>query len=211
MNTSSRLLLPLLLIFTLITAASAKPFEQQFKNIRPVQPTKVEGKIEVLEIFWYGCPHCYSFEPYVKKWLEEKPDDVEFRRMPAIFNKSWIPHAKAYFTAIKLGVLEKIHGPLFKALHKDKKKIFDEKQLGKFFTNQGVNGDDFTRIFNSNEVETQVKESFVMGQRYGITGVPAVIINGKFLTSGSHAGTYDDVLKVINKLVDRERERLKEE
>lgn len=179
--------------------------DDPYTYIVPVQPTQSVDKIEVLEVFWYGCPHCYDFEPHIQKWLKTKADDVEFRRMPGIFNKSWIPHAKAYFTAEKLGVLEKIHGPLFHALHNEKKRIYSENELKDFFISKGIDGDEFTRVFNSNEIETKFKQAFVMGQRYKITGVPTVIINGKYMTSGSLAGSYDNLLKTIDDLVDRER------
>ena len=180
--------------------------EDPYKLIIPVQPTQTDGKIEVLEVFWYGCPHCYSFEPHIESWLKTIAEDVEFRRMPGIFNKNWIPHAKAYFTAEKLGVLDKIHSPLFEALHKERKRIFSEDELRDFFVSKGIDGDEFTRVFNSREIETRFKQAFVMGQRYKITGVPAVIINGKYMTSGSMAGSYENLLKTIDLLVDKERE-----
>lgn len=177
-----------------------------YTNIIPAQPTQTEDKIEVVEVFWYGCPHCYDFEPYVNKWLASKPDDVHFRRMPGIFNKNWVAHAKAYFTAEKLGVLEVIHSSLFDALHKQRKRIFSEDQLKDFFVSKGIDGDEFTRVFNSSEVESKFKQAFVMGQRYKITGVPAVIVNGKYMTSGSLAGSYDNLLKTIDELVEKERQ-----
>ncbi len=179
--------------------------EDAYKLIIPAQPTQTDGKIEVLEVFWYGCPHCYHFEPFVTEWLKTKPDDVDFRRMPGIFNKNWVPHAKAYFTAEKLGVLDRIHSQLFDALHKDRKRIFTESELKDFFVSQGIDGDEFTRIYNSSEVETKFKQAFIMGQRYKITGVPAVIVNGKYMTSGSMAGSYENLLKTIDQLVDKER------
>jgi len=179
--------------------------EDTYKLIIPAQPTQTEGKIEVLEVFWYGCPHCYHFEPFLSEWLKTKPDDVEFRRMPGIFNKNWVPHARAYFTAEKLGVLGKIHSQLFDALHKDRKRIFTESELKDFFVSKGVDGDEFTRVYNSSEVETKFRQAFVMGQRYKITGVPAVIVNGKYMTSGSMAGSYENLLKTVDQLVDKER------
>ena len=114
--------------FTTVNAADG------YNVISPPQPTHTGKKIEVLEVFWYACPHCYDFEPYVKEWLQNKPDDVEFRRMPGIFRKNWIPHAKAYFTAEKLGVLDTIHTPLFDAIHKQRKKIHDDDAIKKFTT-----------------------------------------------------------------------------
>jgi thiol:disulfide interchange protein DsbA len=190
----------LLLFFSIASYA-----DDPYKLIIPVQPTQTENKIEIVEVFWYGCPHCYDFEPFVENWLEQIPEDVEFRRMPAIFNKNWIAHAKAYFTAEKLGVLDKIHSPLFNALHKERKRIYSEGELKDFFVANGIDGDDFTRVFNSSEIETKFKQAFIMGQRYKISGVPAVIINGKYMTSGSLAGSYENLLKIVDELIVKER------
>jgi protein dithiol oxidoreductase (disulfide-forming) len=179
--------------------------EEGYTLIKPAQPTQTGNKIEVLEVFWYACPHCYDFEPYVHEWLENKPDDVTFRRMPGIFRKSWIPHAKAFFTAEKMGILDKIHSPLFTAIHRDKKKIHDDSAMKKFFVKQGVDKGEFTKIYESDEIDTKVKQAFVMGQRYKITGVPAVIVNGKYLVSASSAGSFENLLKITDALVDKER------
>ena len=173
--------------------------------ISPAQPTQTGDKIEVLEIFWYACPHCYDFEPYIHEWLNNKPEDVTFRRMPGIFRKSWIPHAKAFFTAEKLGILDDIHTHLFNAIHRDKKKIHDDASIRKFFLKHGVDKGEFKKIYNSEEIDTKAKQAFVMGQRYKVTGVPAIIVNGKYMVSGSTAGSFENVLKVIDSLVDKER------
>ncbi|MCZ6526575.1 MAG: thiol:disulfide interchange protein DsbA/DsbL [Gammaproteobacteria bacterium] len=203
-------LISLILLATINGLAFADSFEQSYKLIRPVQPTQSEHKIEVVEVFWYGCLHCYNFEPYLNKWLETKSEDVDFRRMPGIFNKSWIPHAKTYFTAIKMGVLEQIHEPLFHALHTQKRRLNSDDALYDFVTKLGVDGGEFSKIYSSNATETNIKEALVMGQRYRVTGVPSVVVNGKYLTSASLAGSYENMLKVVDKLVDRERKALKE-
>ena len=156
-------------------------------------------------MFWYGCPHCYHFEPYIEKWLKTKPDDVVFRRVPAALNKSWLPHAKAYFTAEKLGILDKIHRPLFDAIHKDRRPIFTEDQLRDFFKEFGVDPDEFTKIYNSDEVETKTKQAFFLARGYRVTGVPSMIINGKYLTSGTLTGSYENMLKVVDNLIKKER------
>lgn len=176
-----------------------------YSIISPAQLTQTGDKIEVLEVFWYACPHCYHFEPYVKEWLQNKPDDVAFRRMPGIFRKNWIPHAKAFYTAEKLGVLDKIHTPLFDAIHKERKNIHDEDSFKKFFVEHGVDGNEFTKVYESDEIDTKVKQAFVMGQRYKITGVPAIIVNGKYMVSGSTAGSFENLLKITSSLVDKER------
>ena len=201
MKNSIRNVLACLFLFV-ATQTFANP---GYTEISPAQPTQSGDKIEVLEIFWYGCPHCYDFEPYIHRWLDNKPDDVVFRRMPGIFNKTWIPHGKAYFTAVKLGVLDQIHSPLFDALHKEKKRIYDDRALKKFFTQQGIDKDEFTKVYESDEVETKVKQAYIMGQRYKVTGVPAVIVNGKYMVSGNTAGSFSQMLKVIDQLVDKER------
>lgn len=191
-------------IFLLVSGTSFAA-GKGYVDIDPAQPTSSGDKIEVLEVFWYACPHCFDFEPHLKSWLETKPDDVAFKRMPGIFNKNWIPHAKAYYTAEKLGILEKIHTPLFDAIHKEKKKIHTDDAFKKFFASHDVDKSKFTEVYESEEIENKIKKAYIMGQRYKITGVPAVIVNGKYMISGSSAGSLENVLKVINQLVDKER------
>ena len=176
-----------------------------YVEITPAQPTQAENKIEVLEVFWYGCGHCYDFEPFINEWLEKKPEDVVFRRMPGIFRKDWIPHAKAYFTAEKLNILNKIHSALFTAIHKEKKQIYDDTSIKKFFIKHDVNKKEFKKAYESDEVDTKVKQAYVMGQRYKITGVPAIIVNGKYMVSGSTAGSFENVTKMIDMLIEKER------
>ena len=199
-----RKLLTLMGISLLLLTFNARANEG-YVNISPAQPTQTGDKIEVVEVFWYGCPHCYDFEPYIEKWLETKADDVEFRRMPGVFRKSWIPHAKAYYTAEKLDVLDKIHHTLFDALHKYRKNINDKDSLEDFFEDQGIDDDKFSTIYESDEVDTKVKQAFVMGQRYKVMGTPAVIVNGKYMVSGTTAGSFDNALKIIDQLVAKER------
>jgi thiol:disulfide interchange protein DsbA len=178
---------------------------QDHREITPPQPTQTGDRIEVIEVFWYGCPHCYDFEPHLEKWLETQPQDVEFRRMPGIFNKNWIAHAKAFYTAQALNVFDRIHRPLFDAIHQQRRKLDDERALKAFFQEQGVDGGQFTEVYRSKEVDDQVKQAFLLGQRYKIAGVPSVIINGRYLTSGNDAGSLANVVTVMNRLIDRER------
>ena len=204
MSLSRRLLL-LALTAVLSAPVFARTLEESYDPVKPPQPTQSAGKIEVIEFFWYGCPHCYSMESYVEKWLATKPDDVAFIRIPAVLNKTWMIHARAYYTAQKLGVLDKIHRPLFDAIHRDNRKIFSEEELHDFFVEQGVDGDEFTRVFNSNETEIRIKQAFVLARNYRITGVPAFIVNGKYMTGAAQAGSYEDVMRVVDQLVDIER------
>jgi thiol:disulfide interchange protein DsbA len=206
MSTFHRSLLSALLLFLGAASLSARAQELSYAPVQPQQPTMAQpGKIEVLEFFWYGCPHCYAMEPHVEKWLQTMPADVEFIRVPGVLNKLWMAHARAYYTAQKLGVLEKIHRPLFDALHKDHRKIFSEDELRDFFVEKGVKAEDFTRTYNSNDVEIRVKQAYVVAQNYRLTGVPAFVVNGKYATSGQLAGTYENLITTINSLVEKER------
>src|SRR5919106_3784505 len=179
---------------------------KHYQAVTPAQPVQTGDKIEVLEVFWYGCPHCYDFEPYIDRWLSTKAADVEFRRMPAVFRQSWAAHAKAYYTAEALGVVDKIHAPLFKAIHEEKRTLDNESSLADFFAKYGVNKEEFSKTFNSFTVESKVRQAMHMVHQYGVNGVPAVIVSGKYQTSGSLAGSYEQLLKVIDYLVDKERQ-----
>jgi thiol:disulfide interchange protein DsbA len=178
--------------------------------IVPEQPTQTGDKIEVLEIFWYGCRHCNEFEPYITAWLSKKPENVEFRRMPATFKDLWTLHARAFYTAEALGVLEKIHSPFFKALHEENRSLVDQASLADFFAEHGVNKDDFNKTFSSFSVDSKVRQANHMIIQYKITGVPAVIVNGKYLVTGSMSGGYDELFKIVDFLVEKERKGKKQ-
>ncbi len=177
-----------------------------YEMVTPAQPTESGKKIEVVEVFWYGCPHCYHFEPEISNWIETLPDDVEFRRMPGIFQSGWVPHAKAFYAAEKLGILEQIHTPMFDAIHRDNIQIKTDEDVIDFVTNiDGIDKAAFEKAFNSYTVKTKVKQAMKMSRAYGITGVPAVIINGKYWSSGSIAGSYPELLNVVDALIEKER------
>lgn len=180
--------------------------EGKYVPIKPAQPTQTGDKIEVVEVFWYGCPHCYSFEPYLEEWLKDKPEDVAFIRIPGVLNQGWIPHAKAYYAAEKLGIVDKIHRPLFDAIHREKRQLHTEEQLAEFFAEHGVPADQFKNVFNSKEVDTKIRQAYFLARDYKLTGVPSLVINGKYLTSGTHAGNFEGMLDVTDKLIEQERQ-----
>jgi thiol:disulfide interchange protein DsbA len=181
----------------------------QYAAITPPQPPADGDRVEVVEMFWYGCPHCYDFEPHLKRWLADKPADVTFRRIPAVFRESWIPHARAFYAAQSLGVLERSHMLLFEALHDDNRKVFTRDQIADLFADAGlVDRDEFLDAYDSFAVQGKVKQAIRMTQRYGIRGVPSMVINGRYHTSGGLAGSFDNVLKVVDALVARERKAM---
>jgi thiol:disulfide interchange protein DsbA len=169
------------------------------------QPTSAPGKIEVVELFWYGCPHCHQFEPLLHKWAEALPDDVVFVRIPAVLSPRWELHARAYYAAETLGVVDKIHESLFAAIHDKRQKLESEDALAAFFTAQGVEEKQFRDAMKSFAVASKLNRARQMTQRYGIRGVPVLIINGKYRTSASEAGSHEAMLKVTDQLIQQER------
>lgn len=201
-------LLSSMLVLTLLSAGSVRAGEGYERLAQP-QPTADPSKIEVIEIFWYGCPHCHDFEPYLNEWLKTKPEDVDFKRMPAVFRQNWLAHAKAYYTAVELGVLDKIHSAMFAAIHEQGQRLDNEEDLKAFFVAHGVDAEAFSETYNSQSVESHIKRSLAMLRRYEVTGVPSLIIDGKYKTSGPLAGTYTGMIDVLNELIAREREAKK--
>lgn len=199
-----------LICFLISFAILLKAEEQSgYELISPAQPTANPAKIEVLEFFWYGCPHCYSFEPSLTAWLKTKPEDVEFIRIPAVFSEEWGKHAKAYFTAEALGVVDAVHADLFdgiqKAKQENKHEFETEDQLAKFFAVHGVKDADFHETYNSFMVDSKMRQAPALAAKYGITGVPAIIVNGKYKTNGTLAGSQEKMIDVMNLLIKKER------
>ncbi len=188
----------------------AKEFSAKgrYETLPAPQPTMNPDKVEVVELFWYGCPHCNRFQPYIDPWQENRPDFVEFVRMPAIFRKSWEVHARAYYTALALGALDKTHAAIFGAIHGQNRKLESKEAIEQLFANHGISSETFRKHYDSFGVDSSVRRSKVMQERYGIRGVPTVIVNGKYRVSRSLAGSYQDVIKVINILVARERQEM---
>ncbi|MGR9089520.1 MAG: thiol:disulfide interchange protein DsbA/DsbL [Gammaproteobacteria bacterium] len=198
-------LLALLFIMPLaVQAADSFKEGEHYERIKPEVATRTDGKIEVVEVFWYGCHHCFAFEPHINKWVKSKPDNVEFRRVPGVFADSWIPHARAYYAAEVLGVLDTIHTPLFEAIHEERRQINNEDTLARFFTEHGVADADFREAYNSFSVDTKTRQALTASKEYGISGVPSVIVNGRYRTSARLAGTFESLLKVVDELVDKE-------
>lgn len=165
------------------------------------QSTETGGKVEILEVFMYSCPHCFHLEPTIDKWLETKPESAELRRMPAVFGPKVVPHARAFYAAEMMGVEDKLHMPLFRALHEQKKQIYDEDALVEFAVEQGIDGEEFRKTYNSFAVDMKVRRAQEMGKRYGVDGVPSVIVNGKYRTSPSQTGSRDKMIEVIDHLI----------
>ncbi len=175
-----------------------------FETLATPQPTQNPDKVEVIEFFWYGCPHCYDFEPILASWVKKLPANVDFIRQPAAFSDLWAKHAKAFYVAQALGVLDKVHADFFDALQNKHQKLENEEQLGAFFTAHGVKEADFHEAYNSFLVDTKVRQAAVTPARYGVTGVPVLIVNGKYKVDGKSAGSHEKMIEVTNQLIKRE-------
>lgn len=188
----------------LLCFAALANAEGGYETLSPAQPVQNPDKIEVIEFFWYGCPHCYHLEPAMAAWLKTKPANVEFIRQPAIFSDLWGKHAKAFFTAEALGVTEKVHADLFDAIQNKKQKLTSEDDLAKFFAEHGVKDEDFRNAYNSFLVDAKMRQAESMGARYGISGVPALVVNGKYRVTGPSAKSQENMLTVTNQLIQQE-------
>jgi thiol:disulfide interchange protein DsbA len=206
MKTVSRWLLLVLIPFAAsIVLAGSFTEGKEYTKLKTPQPTGTGDSIEVVELFWYGCPHCYHLEPYLHEWLQNKPEDVSFVRMPAIMGTAWELLAKGYYTAELLGVLDKAHGAMFSAIHEKKTKIKDEKMLREVFVGLGVSPEEFDKTFSSFAVAIKLNNARMMTRRYAVSGVPTVVVNGKYSTGASLAGSNENMIKVIDYLVEQER------
>lgn len=193
------------LLIPLLIVAHGPAFAEWGEGWDPIDPpiatSAPEGKVEVVEFFWYGCPHCYTMEPQLEAWLEQKPDNVVFKRVPSPLNPSWTVHSQFYYAAEALGVSEELHKPLFDAIHVKKQKLYDKQSLIDFAVAHGVDRQKFIDAWNSFGVYVKVQQARKLGQRYGLDGVPAIGIDGKYKTSGSLAGTYSKMFQIVDELV----------
>ncbi len=200
-----KLLILIICVFSSIAIANAKQYDEGIDYARiEQQPTHTGKKIEVIEFFWYGCPHCYHFEPYISKWNKTKPANVEFVRIPAVFRPGWKVQARAYYALQQMGVLESIHDKIFDEIHKNKNPLNTVNSIADFVAKQGVNRAEFLQQYNSFVVDERVRKAIKELAAYKISGVPTVIVNGKYKLNGRMAGTYENLIKILNYLIKKE-------
>lgn len=179
---------------------------KEYELLSPPQPTETGKKIEVLEIFSYACSHCFDLEPDINKWAKQLPKDVEFRRLPAIFRESWTPLAKAFYTFEAMGLSDKLHGEFFRAIHVQRTRLEDDKAIFDWVEKQGVPRKAFIDAYSSFSVQSKASRAKQLTQAYGITGVPAIIVDGKFRTSSSATGGHAGLLAALDQLIKQARQ-----
>lgn len=208
-----------LLAALLIPLAHADSFQEgvsYFPIDQPVRPRDPK-KIEVVEVFWYGCPHCFRFDPMVKAWQKKLAADVDFYRLPVIWNSVTELHARAFYTAQALGALDKLHDPLFAALNEQGNPLNSEERVAQLFANYGVSAEQFNKAFNSFGVTSQVSQAKARTLSYRIEGTPELIVAGKYRIDAkafSGANTTEQtshakMLQAADYLIEKERSELK--
>ena len=180
---------------------------RDYRPISPPQPTDSGAKVEVLEFFWYGCPHCNTLQPALRAWLKRKPADVDFKRVPAVFQDSWVPLTKAFYSIDAMGLTEKLHHDVFAAIHEQKARLQEPKVLFDWVASKGVDKQKFIDTYNSFAVQGRAQRSIDMTRNYDIPGTPALAIDGKYLTAPSmtlktdRSIDYDRFFQVVDQLI----------
>jgi thiol:disulfide interchange protein DsbA len=197
-----------LLIVALLAAplmASAQS-RFQYTELKPPQPVDTDGKkIEVVEFFWYGCPHCYNLEPLLETWVRKLPPDVQFRRIPAVFNDRWAYDAAIFYTFEALGVLDKLHRPFFDAIHRDHLRSDSQAAMSEWLSKNGVDPKKFYETFKSFGVQSKTKRAAQLSVAYKIDGTPAMAVQGRYTVSAEQGGSREGMLDTVSYLVDQVR------
>ena len=194
--------------------APAAPYKQgvQYQVVLPAQPVSTKpGQIEVIDFFWYGCPHCNAFEPFLENWEKTKPANVVLLRVPAVLQPEWEAGARAYYVAEALGILPKSHKATFDEIHQNKDPLQTEQDFERFYVKAfGVDPKKFEGLWGSPEIDAKIAQSDVLASRYGLAifGVPTIVVNGKWETGGDFGIPYSQIMNVANYLIAQEEAAL---
>ena len=172
---------------------------------KPIKSSNTE-KIVVNEFFGYTCPYCNGLEPQLHKWVSAQTDKVSFMPIPVIFGRSWEPYAKAYFVGLNLGVLEQTHQAMYDAIHIDERKMTNRQALAAFFAEHGVSQADFDSAYDSFDLQNKIRQGNRLAAQSQITGVPSMLVNGKYMVNATLAGSSEGMLAVVDYLVDLENQ-----
>ncbi len=191
----------------LVQPAWAQAEGTEFRQVRPEVPTDTPGKIEVIEFFWYGCPHCNALEPFVREWSAKLPPDVAFRKVHVNFQE--VKHQQLFCTLEAMGKSAELNDRIFHAIHVERNRLDSVDKIADFIAKQGVDRKQFVDTFSSFSVQTRMRKATSLQEAYKVDGVPAIGINGRFYTAPSMAGGNPNALKVADVLIDRERKARK--
>ena len=191
----------------LILITSSNVFAQKYVQIS-TEKQQESKDIIIYEFFWYGCPHCYNLEPTMDRIEADLEKDTKVVKLPVALRDSWIPHAKLYYALKQMDKIDQVHNLIFEEIHLEDNRLNTEQQMIDFLGKHGIDTDKFLEKYNSFGTEARIKKASNLAKKYQIDSVPTIIINGKFLTSGSYVSSYDELYSVVNLLVERERNDL---
>jgi protein dithiol oxidoreductase (disulfide-forming) len=181
---------------------------RDWRAVSPPQPGAAPDKIEVLEFFSYGCPHCMDLNPVIKPWAAKLPEDVTFRQVPVTFGRAaWTNLARLFYALEYSGDLDRLNQAVFEALHQDRTKLFTEKDVFAWVASKGVDVATFEPLFNSFAVETQIKRSDTLVERYRVDAVPMITVGGRYVVVGQQAKGFPDMLAIADDLILMAREQ----
>jgi thiol:disulfide interchange protein DsbA len=199
----------LLTLFCLsaVVAAQGQKIEEGFDyRILPIaQPLEAKGKVEVIEFFWYGCPHCYDFEPELSSWVKRQPKDVVFSRVPVAFREDLMPHSQLFYALEAMGKGDALNEKVMYAIHKENKRLLTEPEIVDWVASQGVDRNTFLATYRSFAVVSKARVSKQLAEAYRIDGVPTIVMQGKYVTSPSIAGTKAKAIAVMDHLEEKIR------
>jgi len=199
--------LPALAFAVLAGAASAQILQgREFHRIDPPRAAAADGRIEVIEFFYYGCPVCYETQPILSRWLGTAPEYVSIRRVPALSTEKWEPYAKLFYALETLGEVGRLHWPVYDNIHFEDVALSDEKIMADWIARNGIDRQKFVATYSSAEVAAKVAQARELIKAYDVRGVPTFIIDGKFRTSARLAGGTQQVIPVLDHLVKLARE-----
>ena len=177
--------------------AKFKEGKDYIKLAKPVTPDAPAGKVEVIEFFWYSCPHCNAFEPQFEAWAKSAPKNLQIRRVPVAFNNTFVPQQKIYFALESMGLIPEVHVKVFRAIHVERQRLNKDEEIFAWMDKNGVNLAKFKEAYNSFSVAGQVRKATQLQESYGVEGVPSLGVAGKYYTDGTRAGSMSNVLQVV--------------
>jgi thiol:disulfide interchange protein DsbA len=198
----SAAVLGLVISFSGLSGAQSPKIEEGFDyRILPTpQPVESKGKVEVIEFCWYGCPHCYDFEPELNAWLKRQPKDVIFRKVPVAFRDDFMPHSQLFYALEAMGKGDALNDKVMYAMHKENKRLMTENEIADWAASQGIDRNTFLATYRSFAVVSKARVARQMADAYRIDGVPTIVMQGRYVTSPSIAGTKAKAISVMEHL-----------
>ena len=194
-------------LFFGLASVQAQKIEEGFDyRILPIpQPVETKGKVEVIEFFWYGCPHCYDFEPELSAWVKRQPKDVVFRRVPVAFRDDFMPHSQLFYALDSMGKGDALNEKVMYAMHKENKRLLTEPEIADWVASQGIDRNTFLATYRSFAVVSKARAAKQLAEAYRIDGVPTIVMQGKYVTSPSIAGSKAKAITVMDYLEEKIR------